>query len=404
MCDGTDTLKFVLVGEVDHGKSTVIGRLLYDTDSLSPEQKAVLEDGKGGEFAFLLDHLEEERMQRITIDTAQAFFKWKGRKYVIIDAPGHVEFIKNMITGASQADLAVLMVDASEGVRAQTKRHAYMISLIGIRDVIVVVNKMDLTGYDESSFCVVKDDIGRFLAELGINPVAHIPVSALHGDNVASKSDNMKWYEGMTFLEALGSFNVCGDICCDDDSFIFSVQDTYNFDGKMIVVGRVEAGILKEWDKFDILPGGGTSCVSKIEVYGKNIDTAFAGDSVGLIFSDKVFVERGDILKKGIELNFSDTVTGKIFWLDKDGCKEGDELLFRILTSEVNVKVDKVLEKVDVITLSKSQSRDIVHPDVAVVRFKLKKRIPFLKFTQVPSLGRFVLVRGDNVVAGGIMV
>jgi len=191
-----DVLSFVIVGHVDHGKSTLIGRLLYDTDSLPPDKieeikKASAEAGRDTEFAFLLDHLEEERKQGITIDTTQVFFKTDKRRYVIIDAPGHVEFVKNMITGASQAEAAVLIIDVAEGVKEQTRRHSYMLSLLGLSQVIVVLNKMDLVDFSQERFGDVRKDAGGWLKSIDIEPIYYIPISAIKGDNITGKSKNM---------------------------------------------------------------------------------------------------------------------------------------------------------------------------------------------------------------------
>src|SRR4030042_2074387 len=201
-------LKFVIVGHVDHGKSTLIGRLLYDTNSLAPDkieeiQKTSKALGRETEFAYLLDHLEEERQQGITIDTTQVFFKTDRREYVIIDAPGHVEFVKNMITGASQAEAAGLIIEVNEGVKEQTQRHSYMLSLLGLAQVVVVFNKMDLVGYSRERFELVKADALKFLASTNITPNVCIPISAMKSDNVAGRSKNMDWYDGPTFLDSL---------------------------------------------------------------------------------------------------------------------------------------------------------------------------------------------------------
>ena len=203
-----DVLSFVIVGHVDHGKSTLIGRLLFDTDSLPPDKieeikKASAGQGRRTEFAYLLDHLEEERKQGITIDTTQVFFKSPKRRYVIIDAPGHVEFVKNMITGASQAEAAVLIVDVAEGVKEQTRRHSYMLSLLGLKQVVVVMNKMDLVDFSQETFDSVKNDVTQWLKSIDIEPKLYIPISAIDGENVIAKSEKMDWYTGPTLLESL---------------------------------------------------------------------------------------------------------------------------------------------------------------------------------------------------------
>ncbi|MFH1385226.1 MAG: GTP-binding protein, partial [Candidatus Omnitrophota bacterium] len=200
-----ETLKFVIVGHVDHGKSTLIGRLLYDTNALSPEKieeirKTSADLGRETEFAYLLDHLEEERQQGITIDTTQVFFSTDKRRYVIIDAPGHVEFVKNMITGASQAEAAFLIVDVQQGVQEQTKRHAYILSLLGIKQVIVIINKLDLVDNDQKVFDAIQKQVRGFLNTLNIEALHYVPISAINGDNVAKRSDDIGWYDGPTVL------------------------------------------------------------------------------------------------------------------------------------------------------------------------------------------------------------
>jgi len=203
-----DTLKFVIVGHVDHGKSTLIGRLLYDTGSISPDKieeikKTSSDLGRETEFAYLLDHLEEERQQGITIDTTQVFFKSDKREYVIIDAPGHVEFVKNMITGASQAEGALLIVDAEEGIKEQTRRHAYILSMLGLKNAVVVFNKMDLVGFDKQKFDMLKKNAQEMMKSINIEVSSCIPVSAKRGDNIVNISKDMAWYQGPTVLEAL---------------------------------------------------------------------------------------------------------------------------------------------------------------------------------------------------------
>ena len=252
-----DVLSFVIVGHVDHGKSTLIGRLLYDTDSLPPDkieemQKASTEAGRETEFAYLLDHLEEERKQGVTIDTTQVFFKTDKRRYVIIDAPGHVEFVKNMITGASQAEAAVLIIDVVEGVKEQTKRHSYMLSLLGLHQVVVVLNKMDLVDFSQERFKNVKKGVAEWLKSISIEPTCYIPISAIKGDNVASKSENMDWYTGLTFMESLDTLQ--NRQTPEDKPLLMPVQDVYKVGEKRINVGRVESGVIEKGTEVKILP------------------------------------------------------------------------------------------------------------------------------------------------------
>jgi len=254
-----DTLGFVIVGHVDHGKSTLIGRLLFDTKSLPDEKMAEVERmsaelGREVEFAFVMDHLQEERDQGITIDTAQTFFHTEARDYVIIDAPGHKEFIKNMITGASQAQAALLVVDAEEGVREQTRRHAYLLGMLGLRQLTVLVNKMDRVGCARERFDEVAGDVKAFLSAVDLEAMHVVPISAKDGDNVASASERMPWYPGPTALEALDSFVV--PVRPADKPTRLPIQDVYKVDDKRILVGRVESGAVTVGQDVVFLPSG----------------------------------------------------------------------------------------------------------------------------------------------------
>src|SRR3989475_3320553 len=261
-------LKIVFVGHVDHGKSTLIGRILHDTGSL-PEgkieqiKKACAAEGMGFEFAFLLDALLEEQKQNVTIDTTEIPFRTPRRQYAIIDAPGHKEFLKNMITGASRADAAVLVIAASEGVREQSRRHAYLLSLLGIKQVVVVVNKMDLVDFSEKRFREIEREYRKFLAELGLNARTFIPGSAKQGENVARASMKMKWYCAASVLEALDLLEPQKrDV---DLPLRFCVQDVYRFDGRRIIAGRIETGTLRVGDELIFSPANKSSIVATIE-------------------------------------------------------------------------------------------------------------------------------------------
>src|SRR5438876_5647167 len=261
-------LSVVFVGHVDHGKSTLIGRILHDTGSL-PEgkieeiKKACAAEGMEFEFAFLLDALLEEQKQNVTIDTTQIPFRTARRRYAIIDAPGHKEFLKNMITGAANADAAVLVIAASEGVREQSRRHAYLLSLLGIKQLIVVVNKMDLAEYSENRFNEIEAEYRKFLDDLKLESRGFIPASAKTGANVANQTDEMRWYKGPTVLEALDLMDrKRAEV---DLPLRFCVQDVYRFDERRIIAGRVETGTLKTGDALVFSPANKTSIVQSIE-------------------------------------------------------------------------------------------------------------------------------------------
>jgi bifunctional enzyme CysN/CysC len=251
-------LHIVIVGHVDHGKSTFIGRLLYDTDSLPAGKydalKKVCKDRgtEALEWSFLLDAFQAERNQAITIDTTQIGFSTQERDYVIIDAPGHREFIKNMISGAAQADGAILVVDATQGVREQTRRHAYLLSLLGLTQISVVINKMDMVGYDAEIFANVRTEITAYLKSIGLKSLHILPISARHGDMIAARGEHLKWYNGPCLTEALDSFHHAAPE--HKIPLRFPVQDVYRFDGKRIVVGRVETGTLCVGDRILFSP------------------------------------------------------------------------------------------------------------------------------------------------------
>ncbi|MEW6095976.1 MAG: GTP-binding protein [bacterium] len=404
-----ETIHFVIVGHVDHGKSTLIGRLLYDTNSLShdkiDEVKMVSKDlGTKIEFAYLLDHLEEERQQKITIETTQTFFKTDKRQYVIIDTPGHVEFVKNMITGASQAEAAILIVDVQEGVREQTKRHSYILSLLDLKQVIVVLNKMDLIGYNQEHFDKVKDDIERFLASINIQPTHYIPICAMHSDNVVKKSTNMPWYDGLTVLESLESLKA--SIPDENKPLIMTIQDVYKFVDKRIAVGRVETGMIKKGDEIKILPDAQTTKVNSIEKYLEDVDKSYAGECIGITTTEPVFLDRGNVVcEPSKEPYLTDTFKANVFWMSKKDFNKEEKIILRCATQEISCSIKKIEERID------SSSLDILEKDasklcnleVGEVIIKTKKPIVIKPFNEIQELGRFVLVRDENICAGGII-
>jgi len=409
MIEKKASLKLVIVGHVDHGKSTLIGRLLYDTNSLPPDkieeiQKTSKDLGRETEFAYLLDHLEEERQQGITIDTTQVFFKTDQREYVIIDAPGHVEFVKNMITGASQAEAAVLIIDANEGVKEQTKRHAYILSMLGLKQVIVLINKMDLVGYQESRFAEVRKDIEAFLHSIRIYPNFYIPIAAMKGENIARKTDQMPWYARPTFLESLYSLkNIKSP---KDKALIFPVQDIYLLGNKRIAAGRVEAGVIRKGQEIKVLPSGQVSKVRTVEKYPTEIDEASAGESIGITVEDSLFLDRGFVLcKSGEEPFLTDTFEANLFWMAKKEFNKGDKIFIRCSTQEMGGKIEAIKKKINSSTLELiEEDADVLRNlEVGEVIIKTKNPIMIKSFYDVQELGRFVIVRDEDICAGGII-
>lgn len=404
-----DILSFVIVGHIDHGKSTLIGRLLYDTGSLTLDkieeiQQASARHGKQTEFAYLLDHFEEERKQGITIDTTQVFFKTPKRCYTIIDAPGHVEFIKNMITGASHAEAAVLIVDVSEGIKEQTKRHSYILSMLGLNQVIVVMNKMDLVDFSAEHFETVKQDLQQWLRAVDITPLVCVPISAIRGDNIAAKSENMGWYAGPTFLESLDALQNTPPT--EDKPLLLPIQDVYKIHDKRISVGRVESGVIKKGAEVKVLPGGHVTSVLSIEKFLEDTDTAIAGECIGLTTAEAVFIERGNVLcSPASQPILTDRITANIFWMSGKDFTENQKLTIRCATQEMNCKVASIDKRIDSSTLEllDTDCQTLKNLEVAEVTIETKKPIVVKNFNDVQELGRFVLVHDQNICASGII-
>lgn len=403
-----ENLRLVLSGHVDHGKSTLIGRLFYDTDSLPEgkyeEIKSICDAlGKPMEFGYAMDHLQEERDQGITIDTAQTFFMTERREYTIIDAPGHVEFVKNMITGASQAEAAILIVDAKEGLQEQTRRHAYILSMLGLKQVIAVINKMDLVDYKEERYKQVKKDLLNFLDKINIKPKEIVPISAKEGDNVADKSKKTDWYQGPTVLEALDEFEI--DKPLTKKPLRLPVQDIYKWEER-IIAGRISSGLIKEGDKIVVLPSGEKTEVKSVLKFKEDINKAIAGDSIGIETKDKVFVDRGNVISKIKDKpTTTKTLKANIFWMDKEPLKKGERVLFKLATQSVMAEVTKFERVIDSSTLEVvgQDLEKIENRQTANVEIETADEVIIDSFNEVPELGRFVLERTDTV-AGGIII
>src|SRR5499427_5937153 len=334
-------VRIVVVGHVDHGKSTLIGRLLSETGSLPDgkldELKAVsARRGMPFELSFLLDALQTERDQGITIDTSQIRFRTPSRDFVLIDAPGHAEFLRNMITGASQADAALLIVDAVEGVREQTLRHAYLLHLLGIRQVVVVINKMDRVGYDGGRFREIDAKIVGQLEGFGLTPAAVIPISARHGDGVVERTAAIDWYRGPTVIEALDRFAPARPVTASP--LRLSVQAVYRFDDRRIVAGRIQSGVVAVGDEIAVAPSDKRAVVRSIEAWpSKSVEPhqAGAGQSVGITLDRELFIARGDLITHADNpAPLGRRLTAQIFWLHDSPLTAGTSLTVRIGTAE----------------------------------------------------------------------
>ncbi|MSO55513.1 MAG: adenylyl-sulfate kinase [Acidobacteria bacterium] len=410
MAYARNQISLVVVGHVDHGKSTLIGRLFYDTGSLPEgkyEQLVAIAQRRGVpfEFANLMDGLQAERDQNITIDTAQIWFRTPKREYVIIDAPGHKEFVKNMVTGAARADAALIIIDASEGVQEQTRRHGYLLRLIGVHHVVVVVNKMDLVDYSQAVFDKVSGDYGAFLKSIGLAMPTILPVSARHGDNIASRGDHFKWFTGPSVVEALDAIPDAAEIT--NQPLRFPIQDVYRFDHRRILAGRIEAGTLRAGDQLLFLPSGRSSVVRSIETWnGPQVDTLKAGDPAGVTLSDQLFVERGSVAVHAADApSLATEFTARIFWLGRTPLAAGKRYKLKLVTQEVECEIKTLEEVVDASTVQTIPGADSVRTnDAAKVVIHTRRPVAVDLFERVPTLGRLVLVDGFDVAGGGIVV
>jgi bifunctional enzyme CysN/CysC len=401
-------LSVVFVGHVDHGKSTLIGRILHDTGSL-PEgkineiKKACAAEGMEFEFAFLLDALLEEQKQNVTIDTTEIPFRTARRRYAIIDAPGHKEFLKNMITGASRAEAAFLVIGADEGVREQSRRHAYLLSMLGIKHVIVVVNKMDLVDFSETRFHEIEQDYRKFLAHLGLETRMFIPASAKQGENVARASMKMKWYCGASVLEALDLLQSHKTEL--DLPLRFCVQDVYRFDARRIIAGRIETGTLRVGDQLVFSPANKSSVVATIERWnGSRDDPAVAGDSIGITLSEQIFVERGYVASYENETPIeTNRFHADLFWIVREPLRLGHFYDLRLATQDVKCQIVSIEQVTDSSTLeTRSDGREQLERN-EIGRLTIQTRSPLVidNHDRVPNLGRFVIVDDGQICGGG---
>ncbi len=403
-------ISLVMVGHVDHGKSTLIGRILADTNSVARDKmeelkKASKNTGNELEFAFLLDHLREEREQGITIDTTQTFFQTENREYQIIDAPGHVEFVKNMITGTAQANSAVLIVDAVEGVMQQTKRHAYILSFLGIQDIIVAVNKMDKVGYSQERYVEVVEEIKKIFEQLQFSCRHFIPMSALKGDNVCKASENMKWYDDGDLLTIMESIEVKQEK--RECPFIVPIQDVYKVEDKRIAVGRIECGELHTGSEIRVVQTEQTTQVQSIEKYLEKRSKAAAGECIGITTKDAIFLERGSIVcEREAAIQYDNVINANIIWLERENVQCSQRLIMRCSTQEATCVIEEIYHKINTGQLAEADDKDtnMNYLDAGRVRIRTKNKLAFTKFTDCENTGRFVLLRNNSICANGIIL
>jgi bifunctional enzyme CysN/CysC len=399
-------VRIVIVGHVDHGKSTLVGRLLHETGSL-PEGKLEMlkavsaRRGMPFEWSFLLDALQTERDQGITIDTTQIRFRTGSRDIVLIDAPGHAEFLRNMITGASQADGALLIIDALEGVRDQTRRHGYLLHLLGVKQVAVVVNKMDRVDFSAARFTAIADEISSHLEGLGITPSALIPISARDGDGVAKRTKRVSWYKGPTVVEALDALEPARPL--EQLALRLPVQAIYKFDDRRIVTGRVESGQLTVGDEIVIMPAGKVARIKSLEGWpaGPISGSQGAGQSVGVTLDRELFVERGDVIAHvGSSPREARRIRARIFWLHDKPLTTGASILVRLGTRESRASIVAIEKAVDPGELASVENKSIARNHVGEIEISLAQPVAADPYADNPRTGRLV-IEIDGRIAGG---
>jgi bifunctional enzyme CysN/CysC len=404
-----EIMKIAFVGHVDHGKSSLVGRIFYDTDSL-PEgkfeqiQSMCQNRGMPFEWSFLMDALQAERDQGITIDTAQIWFKTQKRDYVIIDAPGHKEFLKNMISGAANSEAAILVIDAGEGIQEQSKRHGYLLHLLGVKQIAIAVNKMDLVDFSEKRFAEIEEGMRSYLQEIGVTPSYVIPVSAKGGEGINKKSESLSWYQGPTLVEALDLFTPKPSE--DHLPLRFSVQDVYKFDERRIVAGRVEAGQVKVGDKLVFSPGNKIGHVQSIEMWhAPTLTQASAGMSVGVVLKEHIFVERGQIASHEDDAPcLTNSFKARLVWLGAEPMIMGKRYKMKVASSEYMVEIKTIEQLIDTDNLSRvGQADQISRHSIAEVVLRVKGLAALDGFDRFDKTGRFVLVDGYHISGGGII-
>ena len=397
----------VIVGHVDHGKSSFIGRLLYDVGEIKNEKlielkKASKKRGVDFEFAYLLDALRDERDQGITIDTTRIFFKSNKRKYVFIDAPGHKEFIRNMITGASSADIAILIVDVSEGVKQQTKKHTYLLKLLGIEEIIIVFNKMDKINYDEKKFLEIKSELNLFLSNIEVDCHSSIPISSKYGDNLIKKCNKMLWYKGKPFIKILDEFKTKNNLL--SNHIRFPVQDIYKVGDKRVIVGKIESGRISQGTELLFLPSNEKARVKTLEIW-PNVDKEyFKGDSIGFTLDEPIFVDKGNLasdLKTPPKL--MNRFEANVFWLSEEKINFKKKYSMKINTGEYEVFINKVKNVLNTDNLELKTNITVSKNDVCELVIHSSHLIPMDDYFFFKTTARFCLLDDMEIVAGGII-
>ncbi|MDE1762131.1 MAG: translation elongation factor EF-1 subunit alpha [Candidatus Micrarchaeota archaeon] len=410
-------MNIVFIGHVDHGKSTTVGRILYETKAVSEQDLKKLKEEAAKynkptfEFAFVMDSLKEERERGITIDVNHKEFQSQKYYFTIIDAPGHKDFVKNMITGASQADAAVLVLSAKDGVQAQTREHAFLAKVLGITQLIVGINKIDAIEYDRVKYEDMKNQISTLLKTIGydVSKVVFIPYSALQGDNVSAKSPKMEWYQGPTLLQALDNLTLPNKPT--DKPLRLPIQDVYTISGHGTVpVGRVETGVMKPGENVIIMPANVKTDVKSIEMHHQQLTSAGPGDNVGFNIKgiDKGIIKRGDVVgPSNNPPSVAEEFTAQIVVINHPtAIAPGYTPVFHIHTAQLAATITEIVEQKDPKTgqTLKKNPEFIKNGDVAIVKIKPSRPVVVEKYTDFPQLGRFAIRDMGQTVAAGVVL
>jgi bifunctional enzyme CysN/CysC len=408
-----DLLRFITCGSVDDGKSTVIGRLLFDSRQVYEDQLSAVErdskkwgtTGDAADLALLVDGLQSEREQGITIDVAYRYFSTPTRKFIIADTPGHEQYTRNMVTGASTVDAAVILVDARKGLQTQTRRHSFIVSLLGIEQVVLAVNKMDLIEYDQSQFEAICDDYLRFANKLGIKQVQCLPVAALQGDNILHRSVNMDWFDGLPLLEMLNSLPVQATRV--DGEFRFPVQyvnrHSSDFRG---FAGTVAGGRVKPGERVMVMPSGRQSSIARISTFAGDLEEAFTGQAVTLTLADEIDVSRGDMLVRPDALpRVADGLDARVVWMADTPLLPGRQYDIKLGTRTLSATPELIHHRIDVNTLEHQHVEQLVLNEIGLVRWRLSQLAAFDSYERNPATGAFVVIdRISNLTVGAGMI
>ena len=411
-----ELLRFTTAGSVDDGKSTLIGRLLYDSKSIFEDQletlhkTSVLKGKDDIDLALLTDGLKAEREQGITIDVAYRYFATPKRKFIIADTPGHIQYTRNMVTGASTANLAIILIDARKGIVEQTCRHSFIASLLQIPHVVVCVNKMDLVDYKQDVFEKIKHDYESFASKLEVNDVRFVPISALHGDNVVDRSDKMSWYQGPTLMYLLENIHISADDNQIDCRFPVQyvvrpqTQEYHDYRG---YAGRIGGGIFKPGDEVCVLPSGFNSKIKSIDTMGESLNEAFAPQSVSITLEDDIDISRGDmIVKEGNLPTIGQDLDVMICWLNVKPLQSGGKYKLMHTSKKSRCVVKEIYYKMDINTLHRhEEDLDIKMNDIAKIRIRTMEPLFYDRYQRNRNTGSLVLIdEATNVTVGACMI